>query len=155
MIGGGEIHAALGPARAAVFILATLLLTLSAILLPTYPAALHSIPLHLNWENYRQMPAAGRTRHRLEIDRDGQMTLDGRRMCDLLDLRQEFDVMANTQGPILEVLPDPELRHGRFVEIMAIARRANIMALDVDLQPGVSRAPAGPPPAACRERLVL
>ena len=67
----------------------------------------------------------------------------------------ELDVIANEQEPILEVLPDPELRHGRFVEIMAVARRANIMALDVDLQPSVSREPAGPPMTECLERFVL
>ena len=152
---GGEIEAALGHARAALFILTTLLLALGGILLPTYPAELHSIPLRIDELRLRRLSANGNPTHRLEIGRDGHMALDGGPLCFLIDLRQELDLIANWPEPILEVLPDPEVRHDRFVEIIAVAARANIQNLKVELQPGTGRRPTRPPSLECRERFVL
>lgn len=153
--GWDEIRATFGPLRAALFILATTMLTLFAILLPTYPAELHSIPLRLNERKVRQLSAAGSPTYRLEIGRDGHMTLDGRPLCFLIDLRQELDVIANGPEPILEVLPDPEVRHDRFVEIIAVTARADIQNLKVELQPRAGRRPTRPASLECRQRLML
>jgi biopolymer transport protein ExbD len=153
--GFSEVRAALAHMRAAMFILATLLLALSGIGLASFPRELHSVPLHLDEQRLRQLSLAGSPTHRLEVGRDGRMAFDGKPSRDLLDLRQHLDLIRAGREPILDVLPDPQLSYERLVEIVAVAGRAAVNNIRLDLQPSAGIVPTRGPSPECRERYVL
>ena len=150
-----EVRATLAHMRAAMFILAALLLALSGIGLASFPQELHSIPLRLDEQRLRGLSIAGSPTHRLGIGRDGRMVFDGKPLCDLLDLRQHLDLIRAGREPILEVLPDPQLRYERLVEIIAVAGRAAVNNVRLDLQPSAGVMPTRGLSLECRERYVL
>ena len=153
---GAETRASLVHIRAALFILATMLLAVCAALLPLFPQPTHAVPLDLIDEHLQRRLLVGSQIHRLEVDRDGNMVFDGTRLCDLIALRQRLDFIMLSEEPILEILPDPELRYETVIEIIAVAGRASVRNLQVELQPTrANRWPAYHRPVTCRERYVL
>jgi biopolymer transport protein ExbD len=64
--------------------------------------------------------------HRLEVTAQGRILLDGKLRSDLVELRMSLDSIALERGAVVELQPDPEMRYGRFLEVLATAERAGL-----------------------------
>lgn len=85
------------------------------------PLPVHRVPLDLV-----ACAAAPAGAHRIDIEANGRIVLDGGRRGDLVALRMQLERASVAADRVVALRPDPELRYERFLEIYAATQRAGI-----------------------------
>jgi biopolymer transport protein ExbD len=101
------------------------MLVLLVMLLLSIPMATHKVPVDLPGTGG---PAAEWERHRMRIDANGAVTLNGAALSDAA-LRARLAQIAATPDALLELETDPAARYARFDELLADIRRAGVTRL--------------------------
>ena len=148
----GPAEAPASHLRSAALVTALALIVAALPFLLAYPPQLHKMTIDL-----RDSPPheAGGPYHRLVIGSDGRIHLDGARCADPIELRAGLDLISISDA-VLEIRPHPELRYETFLEVLAVAKRANISNLRLGDgegwfpgPPGPAEARTPPPGAGC------
>lgn len=139
---GGGTDTPGGHVRMALLATAMLLLVLLAALFTVPRRATHILRLDLGDEASIRALDPGCQFHRIDIAADGKIALDGTIRKDLIELRMALELLSLEGWPPLRIHADPELRYERFIEIVAVIKRANFP----DIVLGPRSEPARPQP---------
>jgi biopolymer transport protein ExbD len=119
---GSASDAPIAQFRAAMLLTAMTLLAAFLPILLCIPPLINQVSVDL-----RESPCSGpaaRVYHRLEIEADGRILLDGRPRANLVELRMGLDIITLDPAAGVEMRPNPNLRYETFLEVLATAERA-------------------------------
>jgi len=125
LVPGGGTDTPGGHIRAALLVMVLAMMAASLPFLLIFRPPLHQVPIDLA-EPCGDAPAGY---HRLEIDADGSLTLDGARPKDLIELRMGLELISVESDPGLALRPHPELPYRDFLDALATTQRAGIWRL--------------------------
>lgn len=102
------------------------LLVLLIMIILTVPMQSHKVPIDLPGDG--GAVASQPLSHQLDIDRQGGLQWDGRRIADA-ELPALLARVAADDRTELHLKTDPETRYDRFDAVLAVVKRANITRL--------------------------
>ena len=102
------------------------MLVLLIMFIITIPPMLHEVPMDL--PQPAPLPGAPVTTHRLAIAADGSVTLDGRVAAGAALAAGLATIRADRQASLV-IASDAEARYERFVQVLAVVKRAGITRL--------------------------
>src|SRR5438045_2357970 len=114
---GSASDAPIAQFRAAMLLTTMTLLAVFLPILLCVPPRIDHVPVEL-LESPCGGQFAGRY-HRLEIEADGRILLDGRPRANLVELRMGLDIITLDPAAGVEMRPNPNLRYETFLEILA------------------------------------
>lgn len=98
------------------------LLVLIVMFIMVIPAMTNEIPVTLPGRSERVLPV---TTHRLAVARDGAVTLDGVAVSEAA-LAARLGAVVRDEQATLVMATDPAARYERFVQVLAVVKRAGV-----------------------------